>query len=159
MRTSTSDPNITIHTMISKKYFGAAALILSMLFPAMVLAQGGPPPDSPRGMGIRNFVTLIGASDDDLESVITDTIAPSLIEEKGDDFLAYITEIRGLLEGFASPGYRPLGPTTIGTFHDHALGAIDIEFSVEDEKPHRIIEIKLSGGAAEKGADSTSDPQ
>ncbi len=145
--------------LISKKYFGAAALVLSMLFPAMVLAQGGPSPDSPRGMGIRNFVTLMQASDDDLESVITDTIAPSLIEEKGDGFLAYIQEVRGLLGGFASQGYRPVGPTTIGTTHDHSLGAIDIEFSVEDEKPHRIIEIKLSGGAADGEEGSASDPQ
>lgn len=120
---------------------GVLALAGLILLPSIVLAQGGPDPNSPRGRAIVNLNKLLQAEEDDLEKVIDELIAPSLKEEKGNDLLRFVQEIRAQLSGFNSESFRPIGPTTVGTTHNTEAGEVDVQFSVEAEAPHRLISL------------------
>jgi len=139
-----------------KRAFLPAIVFALMLIPSVALAQGGPSADSPRGQAIQHLRALLNAEEDGLEAAIEEHIAPSLIEELGDELGAWVADVRHQLDGFSVSGFLPVGPTTVGATHEGAMGAVDLEFSVEEEKPHRLTAITLSGGASEEG---NSTPQ
>ncbi|TDI75596.1 MAG: hypothetical protein E2O84_04125 [Bacteroidetes bacterium] len=118
-------------------------LFLSILLPVAASAQQGPDPNSPRGRAIQHLRTLLQADEDDLEAVISDVIAPSLIEEKGDGLMDFIVDVRDRLDGFTATSFRPIGPTTVGSSYESEQGDFDFQFSVETDAPHRLTTIKF----------------
>jgi len=57
--------------------------------------------------------------------------------------MEFIIDIRDRLDGFSANGFQPIGPTTVGSRYEGAEGNFNFQFSVEEEAPHRLKEIKL----------------